>query len=823
MLRDVSTIELPDEVLAELPSGKDLTSETLQNIGVNLSAKRSDAIAFRKGSGIEETWKLCEDSYIGIDDLNRNEYNAGKWVKSPTLNGPIVAANGVIKNPSEDPRSTAFVRLTGRYVDAGAAKIGEILLQIDDKPFSFAPDPIPELEDGLKDKTPVRSTQTGAPLTRELTDQERMSTEGLQSPAAVPLTTKDLAQEEIDRRTDSAKKAESRVYGWMLDGQHHREMRKVIFDAARIGVGVLKGPYPDLRRMTRMQKQQDGSNKVITEFRIVPTDCWVDPWNIYPDPGCGENIRDGDYVFERVRVSEKQVRDLKGLPGYLDKQIDQVLKHKPSSAKVDGENPNEHDTRFQYEMWHFHGTLKRSEFSVINPNAAKDLPPEQDLVYAVVTMIDDIVIRGSINPLDSGELPYHSVPWQRRSGFWAGIGVGEQIFVPQRITNAATRALLNNAGISAGPQIVITRGAVTPANNDWHITPNKVWYAASDGLFDDVRKAFVSFDIGNVGDQLMKIIQYGMQLAEESTSIPLITQGQSGGTQPETYGATQLQNNNANQLLRSIGYAFDYYITEPLVKMYYEYLLLDPKVPESEKGNFTIDAHGSIAMIERSIQDQTIAQMTPLAQNPMFGVNPKKWFAVLAKSKRLDPRMFQYTESEQRQLDSQPKPEAPAIAVAKIKAATAQQQMQVDAKLAQEENTLNLEIERLAIQSQQEIAKLTNATAQLRVKMDTDRDTVYVESEMKRAQADFQAAMETLRLKKELTMLEFSAKHNLNLENVKAKLADTTLRLQAQKELAAMDNDIRTKEHTTPSASDLLKPPSQTPGKAGNGKAFSQI
>jgi hypothetical protein len=94
---------------------------------------------------------------------------------------------------------------------------------------------------------------------------------------------------------------------------------------------------------------------------------------------------------------------------------------------------------------------------------------------------------------------------------------------------------------------------------------------------------------------------------------------------------------------------------------------------------------------------------------------------------------------------------------------------------------------------------------------------------MKRAQADFQAAMETLRLKKELAMIEFSAKHNLNLENVKAKLADTTMRLQAQKELAAMDAQLRVKEHDTPSASDLMKPPAQSPGKASAGKEFSQV
>ena len=821
MQRDVSNIELPDEVIEDLPNGEDPTERFLSDIAGALLDKRREAIQFRKASGIEETWTLCEEAYVGIDDMNRAEYNAGKWVKPPTMTGGLTSSQS-IRSQSEEPRSTAFVRLTGRYVDAGAAKIGEILLQIDDKPFSFSPDPIPESTAGLEDTSQV--VDNGTPLYRDPTPDEQSALQAGQSPARVPLITKDVAQEAIDKRKDSAEKAEKRVYGWMLNGQYHREMRKVIFDASRLGVGVLKGPYPDMRKMTKMTTEANGARVVETRIEIVPVTRWVDPWNIFPDPACGENIRDGDYLFERVWVSEKQVRDLKGLPGYLDRQIDKVVKTKPSGQASDGANPNDRDRRHQYQMWHFHGAIKREEFLHLNKDAAEDIPEDQEMVFAVVTMIDEIVIRGAINPLSrSGEIPYHSVPWQRRNGFWAGIGVAEQIFVPQRITNAATRALLNNAGISAGPQIIITKSSVTPANGEWRITPNKIWYAANDGVIDDVRKAFVSVEVTNVGDKLMNIINYGMKLAEESSSIPLVTQGQSGSTTPETYGATQLQNNNANQLLRSIGYAFDYYITEPLVKMHYEYLLLDPKVPDDEKGNFTIDAHGSIAMIERAIQDQTIAQMTPLAQNPMFGVNPKKWFAVLARSKRLDPRMFQYTPEEQAQLDSQPKPEAPAVTVAKIKAAVADKQMQADAKLAQEENTLSLEIERLNVQSQQEIAKLTNMTAQLRIKMDTDRDTVYVESEMKRAQADFQASMETLRLKKELAMMEFAAKHNLNLEQLKVKLADTTMRLQAQKELAAIDADMRMKEHSTPSASDLLKPPAQGPGKAGNGNEFAQV
>jgi hypothetical protein len=120
------------------------------------------------------------------------------------------------------------------------------------------------------------------------------------------------------------------------------------------------------------------------------------------------------------------------------------------------------------------------------------------------------------------------------------------------MVNAATRAMLNNAGKSAGSQVVLDRSCITPANGTaptTGLTPDKIWFKNADSpAMDDVRKAFTIFNIPNVTPQMMEIINYGMQLAEESTSIPLITQGQDGPTTPDTLGATQLQNSNANQL-----------------------------------------------------------------------------------------------------------------------------------------------------------------------------------------------------------------------------------------------------------------------------------
>ncbi|WP_323176340.1 hypothetical protein, partial [Pseudomonas alvandae] len=71
-----------------------------------------------------------------------------KWAKPVSMNGPLTKENP----PADDTRSTAFVRLTARYVEAGAARVSEIILPVGEKAFSFGPSPVPELVAQAGDK-----------------------------------------------------------------------------------------------------------------------------------------------------------------------------------------------------------------------------------------------------------------------------------------------------------------------------------------------------------------------------------------------------------------------------------------------------------------------------------------------------------------------------------------------------------------------------------------------------------------------------------------------------------------------------------------------
>lgn len=849
---------LPDDVLQAMkPYLETPDTLLLSTIGVEIAAKREEAKAARTTSGIEVIWRECEEAYLGIDDANRGEFGHVRWVKSVALDGPVTTDR---RATTDSHRSTVYLRLTSRYVDAGVAKLTEILLPANDKAFSFSEMPVPELIAASEDTTQVVHSDLGVPLTRPLRPGETpppapppppaqlpqtapvaaappvtrpgsveaptaaapaaplpaaqpaqpptIDQTGAQVPAVqagrAPLTVKDLAIENIEQARKRAKAAETRIADWMTQTQFRAEVRKVINDAARIGVGILKAPTPRTMQVTAVLAGNGDAVRMVTKEKIVPSSVWVSPWDIFPDPACGENIHDGDYVFERDHMSARQVRKLKKLPGYIGAAIDKVLEEGPnkcntSDTKSDGRNKN------RFEVWYFYGTLTRDEMDAIDRAADRDpADHSKDDCHVIVTLINDTVVRAGFNPLDTGGFPYHSMPWQRRASNWAGVGVAEQMRTPQRVTNAALRALLNNAGKSAGSQFIIDMAAIRPADGSWAVVPDKIWAKTNEGPAD-VRQAFMAVEVPNVTAALMEIITLGERMAEETTSIPLIAQGQSGATTPDTFGAAQLQNNNANQLLRSIGYAFDDYITEPLVRQYYEWLLLDPDVPNEEKGEFQINAHGSAALVERAIQDQSIAQMGNMAASPIYGIDPKKWTALFLKSKRLAPGDLMYSKEDQAKIDAAPPPEDPRVTVAKIEADVAMKQLAAKQTTDQQSQA-----------SEERIAAAANTLEGGHVQNDQQR----VQAEQQRTQVEATIKLHQIQAERDLAIMQYANAHQISIDAAKVELAKTTMQLQTERDLNQANHAVDLHKHHNPSP--MPPPPVQAPGRAAPGHAFDQ-
>lgn len=768
--------DLPDEVREELERPQKQRAEHLQGLASHIAKLRDEAVAARKESGIEHTWQDAEEAYLGIDDLTRPEFGQSKWAKPMTMEGGLIRQTMA----SDSTKATAFVMVTARYVDAGTAKVCEIALPIDGKPFTLKATPVPEMAAAAEDDTPA----------------EQIAGQPMPGPDGKPVAVKDLAKHQITKAEKAAEKACARVYDWMVEYKHTAEMRKVIFDGARIGSGVLHGPIPEVRKARVVRRgapaQVSAQTPVAAASAVTleiveqtkPVARWVDVWNFYPAPGCGEDIHKGGHAFELDRMLASELAGLRGADWIKD-AIAEVVKEGPTKANVDQGNPRKEPHKKQFDVWHFTGKIARSAFEAANERQAKELQDGVDEVQAVVTLVNDRVIRAVRPVLESERLPYRVFNWRRRAGHWAGVGVAEQIKTPQKVVNAATRAMLNNAGMSAGSQIVSIMGALIPADGSNKITPDKLWWLnpADAAGIDDVRKAFAAFEWPNKTPELMQIVEYGFKLAEEHSSIPLITQGQSGDTTPDTFGGQQLQDNNANQLLRDVGFGLNDSVTTPLVDDFYEWLLLDPDVPDDEKGDYQVDTSGALAIIEKALQDQTILAMGPMVANQAFRIDPAKWFENWCRSKRMNPADFQYSDTDWERISKQPPPVPPQIEAAKIRAESAE-------KIAAQQNQL----------------------AAQRNQNDIDRDTAYQNSLNERGQATDALAIETLRLKMRLAELEYANQQSISLQDAKVALARDTMKLNLQRELAGADGE----------GPQVATPPTEPEGRAAPGRAYQE-
>jgi hypothetical protein len=721
----------------------------LQALAEALVKSRTEAMNGRAASGIEKIWDEDAEHYEGVDELTKSSERSSNQSKPPGQLAGTAAAN----------QATEFVNITRPYVDAAAAKAGDILIPTDDKGWSIKPTPIPELLEKAKGKLPLEVI-------------EGMAHDNVPEATAVQVaqTEQQAAQAILDEAKDRAKAAEKRIEDWQIESQYHGELRKVIDTAARLGTGVIKGP---LSAKKRQQMFRNGA--LVIDMETKPVSREVSPRNCFPDPACGTSIHNGRYHWERDHITPKQLQSLKGTPGYIDAQIDVCLAEGPQKKNLTNDRRTS-DGRYLedkelFEIWYFYGYATQEDMAAAGCPCKPGAPL---LVPAVFTMVNDRVVKGDMNLLDTGEFPYDYFPWQRRENQPWGLGVARQIRTAQRIVTAATRVMLTNAGRSAGP-IILRRRGVIGADGTNDIVPWKEFVATGNDNVDDVRKLMEVYELPDRQAPLQAIINYGLKIAEDTTGLPLLLQGQAGSA-PETLGGQQLVDRNASGVLRRIARTFDDCITEPHTRRYYTYLLMYGE-SDYEKGEFVIDARGSTALVEREITRQETTGLLELSLNPQFKLSPAKTMEQKLRADNRNPKDFQYTDEELKQLQGQGQHTDPRVQVAEI-------------------------------------------TAQSKEKIEAAR--IQVESAEK--EKDRQMDLIVQQILEHIEAMKLGQAKEISMDQLKAELAGIAIKVRAESNANALAVAADVHKHETPGAAHppLTKPPFEPAGRAPAGEAYAR-
>lgn len=585
-----------------------------QTLLQNLLAKRREAIAGRAGSGIEEEWTEDEEHYQGIDDANRAFQSANMLYRSRSK--ALLSGQQQGQQPA---RSVVFLNITRPYVDAASARVADMLLPTDDRAWEIKSTPLPTLSQ--------------LQLTKLAEAMRMPSTDAVQ----------DAMEQQAKLAQEAAAKMQKAIEDPLVESNWHGEVRQVIEDSARCGSGVLKGPFPVVRtvRLTR----QDPVTQLKTQHKvdeIKPGSKRIDFWNLFPDPACGENIHAGSFIFEREYIGKRQIMELLKDASYDRAELLAVLREGPAKTREGTESVYRHGDD-EFEMWIFHGHCMRQQLQAMGVELDHDA---EEQLPAMAVMINDRLVKAVLSPLESGEFPYDVLAWQRRPGMPWGIGISRQIRTVQRMINANTRAMMDNSGLSAAPQIVIGNG-ITPVDGVFSIRPGKLWRADAGSDVQDVTKAFASFSVTSVQNELMNIIQFAQKMAEDTTGMPAMLQGIRGDA-PQTLGGMQMQNNNATSVLRRLAKRFDDYMTRPHIQRYFDWMM-SYSDDDSIKGDFEIEVRASSALVERDAQQQFLMSLLQASANPVYELDPAKLAAELCRGQRLDPKNFQLTEEQKAQ------------------------------------------------------------------------------------------------------------------------------------------------------------------------------
>jgi len=770
------TDELPDEIRQMTDVLRMEKAKRIEALGKEAARRRDEAIKGRAASGIEEQWIEDREYYYGIDDANRG---------SNTYLKPAGTTGGVRTTHKTTSGSTAFFNITRQFCDAGSARMGDILLPAGDWNFSMKPTPVQDEEE------PLQQVQPNPMLG--------------QQPERIPAQT-------VQSADDACEKAELRIRDWLVECNYHTEVRKAVEDAAIVGSGIIKGPVPTLKKIKKVTTDESGAVVMEIVEETVPATFHVKPENLFPDPACGDDIQKGNYLLERDTFSAKKLRELKRSDDYIASQIDKVLEEGPGKTNYsDGFRTEQTSESDMFEVWYHYGLVDINDLDAMGVDVGVVDESAMDMVPAVITLINDTAIKAFLDPLDSGDFPYDIFPWQRRDDMPWGIGIARQGRIPQEQFNAAGRVLMENAGLSASPQMIFRENAIRPMDGSWEITRGKKWVATEQADTRTVSDAIMAINIPMMQVELANIMEMARKMMEESTGIFFIMQGQQGSA-PDTVGGMELLNRNASAILRRLARTFDEKVTERHIERYYEYLLEYGE--DDEKGDAKVQAIGSTALVERDIQSMEAMTLLNMSLQPAFGIDPEKAVKEVLKAKRFNPDKWLMDDEKKAEMAQRQAPPAPQVEVAKIRAeasaADTDKKLAADAQKTQA--TLGADAQKTQatlgarVQSDQSRDNLTLK----KIQDDTDRDLLYNQSLGDRERASLELRYRELDMKRELAMLDYANKNNISLGKVKADLAQTAMKLNLQKELSQGRGG------------EVITPAIEPAGRAPDGESFEK-
>ena len=564
-------------------------------------------------------------------------------------------------------RSQLFINLTRPKTNAIAARLSDMLFPTNDENWEIKPTPVPRLTEQATEA--VQQAKAAVP---EANAAERAGDpQAAQQIVDAGNETADAgsqAQDEVDEARKRAKAMFEEMKDQLKEANYGAECRTVIDDGVRLGTGIMKGPVTSDRARRSWEKVVAAVGEAVgwqvsTIEDPRPAFYRTDPWDWFPEPSA-RTVEESEDFYERHLLTKKGLRKLSRTPGFDQDAIRKLLKDEPTStiptyiAELRGIKSDTGDTGFKrYSAWEYRGPLTAEDMRDICACLGKedlagdydDIDPLEE-INIVLWFCQGYVLKFGTHHLDTGDPIYSTFVYEPDESSIFGYGAPNITRDPQKALNAGWRAMMDNAGLGTGPQIVMDVAVIEPANGNWTIEPRKIWLRKADATPGN--KGFETFDIEMHQAELAGIIQLAREFIDEETNLPKLAQGESGAKPSapgaKTFGGMSILMNSLNVVFRRTVKSFDDDMTVPNIQRLFDWnMQFNPK--EEIKGDFEISARGSSVLLVKEIQSQNLMIMASnFSAHPVLGPLTKvaPLYRHLVKSFMLEADAVVMTDAE---------------------------------------------------------------------------------------------------------------------------------------------------------------------------------
>lgn len=612
-------------------------------------------------------------------------------------------------------QSRAFVKATRAKTVAQEARLYDMIFPTDDRNWGIEATPIPKLSKEGKEAT-LRATNAASQANEAEAAGKPEQAQQMVAAGNDEAGRANAAQAEIMKARNAADAMQEEMDDQLTESRYPAESRDMIHDSCQLGTGILKGPLVNESTRGRWLPGEGGAFALEQREDPRPLIKRVDPWSFFPDMSA-RKIDEAEFTFERYLWTKRDLRKMVKTHGFDADAVRDLLRDDRDKRPVVSSGLNylvqlrsitgEGDSNIsgRYIGWEYHGPLECEEVCTIlralgkedeaAEYEARDDPLEEFRV--VLHFCEGAILKiAEEYPLDSGETLYSIFNIEESEGSMFGYGIPHIMSDSQVALNSAWRMGLDNAALSVGPQAMIDKDSIVPADGSWTMVPKKIWHRTK-AAAPNAPAPIEFFNVPNNMNEIASIIKIALEFIDMETGIPMPQQGEQGERTTQTVGGMTILQNASNIIFRRMIKNYDDGIIAPTMRRLYDWnMQFNPN--EELKGDMMIDARGTSVLLLKEVQAQNLMFIvTQLMASPIIQpmLKPYQNVVKLFQSMMIAPNDVMLSEDEYKdnakKLAEQPPPPDPATinAQSRIEAA------KIGAEVAKGRDSASLQIAEL--------------------------------------------------------------------------------------------------------------------------------